>query len=330
MNQIKLFIGEMVKKWEFYLFLFFCLIVIFFSTVSPYFLDYFNLMNALFSFMERGIVALPVILVILSGEIDVSLASIIALSSMSMGLGAEAGAPVFVIILLGLITGIAAGFINGIIITRLDIPAIAVTIGTMSLFRGISNAVLGAEAITSYPAEFKWIGNATVGNTLIPLPFVVFVILASFVGVLLHKTKFGRSIFVIGNNRDVATFSGIRTRNIKLLVFMMTGLFCGIAAVFLTSRIASTRPNIAIGWELEIITSVVLGGIAITGGKGHIGGVLIAIFLLGYLKFGLGLLNVQGKIVIIFVGFLLILAIWLPERLRTYQESRKYRKVTTT
>jgi rhamnose transport system permease protein len=310
--------------WERLLLLLLVAMMATFSLMAPNFLKYFNIMNSMFSFMEKGIIALTVTLVIICGEIDVSLSSMIALSSLVMGLASRAGAGTALIILLGLFVGAAAGFFNGLLISRLEIPAIAVTLGTMSFYRGISYAVLGDQGVKNYPESFLALGNGFIGSTNIPIPLVVFAVLAAAIALLLHKTRFGRYAYIVGNSKKVAAYSGINVANVKLAVFTLTGLFCGIASVLLTSRIGSTRPNIANQWDIEIITAVVLGGVAITGGKGRLDGVLISVFLLGFLKYGLGILNVQGKVAIIFTGFLLIVAVLLPDLMRQVNERLEY------
>ncbi|MCD6122819.1 MAG: ABC transporter permease [Spirochaetales bacterium] len=277
-------------------------------------------MNTTFNFMEKAVIALSMSFIILCADIDISVAGIIAVSSLFMGMAAEHGMQSGMLIVIGLGTGVTAGFLNGLIVTRFGIPAIAVTIGSMSLFRGIAYAVLGDKAYTKYPKSFSYFGQGYIGNTVIPFELVLFIVLALIFAFILHRTSFGRKVFAIGNNPTAARFSGINVNNIRLFIFMLNGLMSGIAAVLLTSRIGSTRPNIANGWELEIITIVVLGGIAITGGRGKIAGVVIAIFLIGFLKFGMGLVNIPGKVMNIVIGFLLIIAIMLPGYINNLRE----------
>ena len=304
---------KLLTQWEFILFLLFILVVIFNSFLSPYFLDYFNIMNTTFNFMEKAIIALSMVFIILVADIDISVAGIIALSSLFMGMASYHGAGTGTLIVIGLMVGILAGLLNGLIITKFNIPAIAVTIGSMSLFRGIAYAVLGDKAYTKYPKSFSYFGQGYIPGTVIPFELVLFVVLAIIFSFMLHRTSFGRKLYAAGNNPVASRFSGIKVNRIRLFLFSLNGFMSGIAAILLTSRIGSTRPNIANGWELEIITTVVLGGIAITGGKGKMLGVIIGIFLIGFLKFGMGLVNIPGKVMNIVVGFLLIIAIMLPD-----------------
>ncbi len=314
-------------QWEIILLFIFIMVVIINSNLSPYFLDYTNLMNTTFNFIEKAIIALPMIFVIICGDIDISVASIIALSSVFMGMASQAGVNTFGLVAVGLFSGMTAGFLNGFIITKFGIPAIAVTLGSMSLFRGIAYVILGDKAFTKYPTSFAFFGQEYIGNTMIPFELILFFILAIIFGIILHKTTMGRKVFAIGNNSTAARFSGIPVNRIRLIIFTVTGLCSGLASILLTSRIGSTRPNIASGWELEIITTVVLGGVAITGGKGNIFGVVISIFIIGFLKFGMGLINVPGKVMNIIIGLLLILAIMLPELLKRLKPKNSFGNV---
>jgi rhamnose transport system permease protein len=315
-------IAAALKSWESILTIVFVLVMFGGSFVSPYFLDPENLLDTTFNFMEKAVVALPMMFIILCGDIDVSVGSIVALSSLAMGAAGAAGADAATLAAIGLVVGLAAGFLNGYLIVKFDVPSIAVTIGTMSLYRGISQAVLGDQAYTKFPESFAWFGQGYLPGTPIPFELVLFLVLAVVVGLVLHKTTFGRKVYALGRNATAAKFSGVDVGRIRVVIFTLTGLFCGIAAILLTSRIGSTRPNIATGLELDAITSVVLGGVAITGGFGGIFGVVVANFLLGYLKFGMGLVNVPGRVMNLVTGALLIVAILIPELIKR-SEGRK-------
>lgn len=281
------------------------------SVASPYFLDAWNLSDATFNFTEKAMIAFAMALLIIAGEIDLSVASIIALASTAMGLVMQAGLGTPGIVATGLAVGLVCGAINGALVTGLGLPSIVVTIGTMSLFRGISYIVLGDQAFRGYPADFAWFGQGYV-FWVISVEFAIFAVLAIVYGLLLHATTFGRAVYAIGNNPAAALFSGVRTQRVKMILFLLTGLMSGLAAVCLTSRLGSTRPSIAMGMELEVVTMVVLGGVSILGGSGSIVGVVIAAFVMGMVTFGLGLLNVPGIVMSIFIGLLLIGVIALP------------------
>lgn len=304
-------IQRYLKSWETLLLAVAVAIFMANSFASPYFLNAWNLSDATFNFTEKAMIAFAMALLIISGEIDLSVASMIALASTAMGAAVQAGFGTPVLILVGLGTGVICGAFNGILVTRMGLPSIVVTIGTMSLFRGISYSVLGDQAYRGYPSDFTFFGQGYIW-WVISFEFVLFLIIAIIYGIILHKTNFGRAIFAIGNNPTGALFSGIRVQRVKFILFLLTGFMSGIAAICLTSRLGSTRPSIAFGWELEIITMVVLGGVNILGGSGSIPGVVIAAFVMGLVTFGLGLLNVPGIVMSIVIGTLLIGVIAMP------------------
>jgi rhamnose transport system permease protein len=281
------------------------------SFASPYFLNAWNLSDATFNFTEKAMIAFAMALLIISGEIDLSVASIIALASTAMGAAAQVGIGTEGLIIVGLIAGLLCGATNGVLVTRFGLPSIVVTIGTMSLFRGISFIILGDQAYRGYPQDFAYFGQGYFW-WVISFEFVLFSILALVYGIILHMTNFVRAVYAIGNNPTGALFSGIRVNRVKFVLFLLTGLMSGVAAICLTSRLGSTRPSIAFGWELEIVTMVVLGGVNILGGSGSIPGVIIAAFVMGLVTFGLGLLNVPGIVMSIVIGALLISVIALP------------------
>jgi len=304
-----------LKSWEMLLIIVAIAIFVANSFASPYFLNPWSLSDATFNFTEKAIIALAMAMVIISGEIDLSVASIIALASTAMGFALQFGVDTPTLVAIGLLVGVACGAFNGMLVSGLGLPSIVVTIGTMSLFRGIAYIVLGDQAFRGYPSDFAFFGQGYVW-WVISFELVLFLALAVVFYIILHRTSFGRSVFAIGNNPVAAQFSGIRVRRIKFVLFILTGLMSGVAAVLLTSRLGSTRPSIAFAWELEVVTMVVLGGVSILGGAGSIFGVVIAAFIMGLVTFGLGLLNVPGIVMSIFIGLMLISVIGLPVVIR--------------
>jgi rhamnose transport system permease protein len=281
------------------------------SLASPYFLSAWSLSDLTFNFTEKALIALAMAMLIISGEIDLSVAAIIALASTLMGMAVQAGAGTPVLVTIGVSVGLACGAFNGFMVTRLGLPSIVVTIGTMSLFRGIAFIILGDQAYKGYPPSFAFFGQGYVW-WVVSFELLLFLAAALVYWFLLHRTSFGRQVFAIGNNRVAARFSGIRVERIRFVLFCLTGLMAGIASVLITSRLGSTRPSIAQGYELEVITMVVLGGVSILGGSGSIPGVVLAALIMGMVTFGLGLLNVPGIVMSIFIGLLLIIVIALP------------------
>lgn len=281
------------------------------SFASPYFLDPWNLSDASYNFTEKAMIAFAMALLIIAGEIDLSVAAIVALASTAMGQAAQAGVGTGGLVAIGLAVGLLCGAFNGTLVTRLGLPSIVVTIGTMSLFRGIAYIVLGDRAFSGYPKSFAWFGQGYV-VWVFTFELALFAVLALIFGILLHRTNFGRHVYAIGNNSTAARFSGVRVERVKMTLFLATGLMAGLASVCLTSRLGSTRPSIGAGMELEVVTMVVLGGVAIAGGSGTIIGVVLAALIMGLVTFGLGLLNVPGIVMSVVIGALLIAVIAAP------------------
>ncbi|MFG6439681.1 ABC transporter permease [Roseateles sp. LKC17W] len=284
--------------------------------VSPY-----ALADSTVNMSERLIIAMAMALLIVAGEIDLSIAATMALASLAMGLAMQTGAPLPVMVLAALATGASCGALNGWLVTRRGLPSIVVTIGTLSLYRGLALVLLGDQAITGYPEALSVLGNGTLGELigvewlLVPIEFAIALLFAVGVAVWMHRTVHGRRVYAIGSNPVAARFSGIAADRYRLWLFVFAGLAAALAAVLLTGRIGSTRPNLAAGWELDAITIALLGGVAIQGGRGSMVGVMLAAVLLGAFTFALGMLNVPGIVMAMVVGVLLIGAMLLP-RLR--------------
>ncbi|TIR88115.1 MAG: ABC transporter permease, partial [Mesorhizobium sp.] len=308
-------LSSAIFSWEALLVVIAILIFAVNSFASPYFLDPWSLSDLTFNFTEKGLIALAMALLIISGEIDLSVAAIVALASTMMGMAAP------VLVAIGIAVGLGCGAFNGLLVTRLGLPSIVVTIGTMSLFRGIAFIILGDQAYKGYPESFAFFGQGYVW-WVFSFELALFLFAALVYWFVLHRTSFGRRVFAIGNNPVACQFSGVRVDRIKFILFCLTGLMSGIASVLITSRLGSTRPSIAQGYELEAITMVVLGGVSILGGAGSILGVVLAAFIMGLVTFGLGLLNVPGIVMSIFIGLLLIIVIALPIVWRRLREGR--------
>jgi rhamnose transport system permease protein len=300
-----------LKRWESVLVVILLLICGVNAWASPYFLDVHNLFDSTQTFSEKALIALSMALVIIGRDIDLSVASIVALCSTAIGWLATRGVSTAGLLAASVLLGTASGMFNGVIITGLKIPAIVVTIGTVSLFRGISFIALGDGAYTEFPEDFSILGQGYLFE-LIPYEFLVFCALALGFTVLLQRTRVGRRLYAYGHNPDAARYSGIDVDAHRFWFFTLNGAMSGLAAVFLTSRIGAARPNMALGWDLEVIAIVVLGGVSVSGGKGSMTGVILSIFVMAMLMFGLGLANVPGISMSIVAGLLLIMAVALP------------------
>lgn len=284
------------------------------GALLPAFLDPYNLADGTFNFSEKALIALPMALLIICREIDISVSGILALASVAMGLAMHAGWPPESLLLVALGVGALCGFLNGYLVTVHALPSIVVTIGAVSLYRGLASVVLGDKAFTGYPQVMMDWGQGYFLD-VIPREFVVLLAMAALFAFVLHATTWGRRIYAIGNNPEAARFSGIAVDRYRLALFVLTGAMAGLAAWLLTGRIGSTRPNIAMGWELEAITMVILGGVGIAGGTGTILGVMLSVLTLGALTYGLSLANVPGIYMTIVVGLLLLATIAVPRLL---------------
>ncbi len=310
------------NTWERVLLALLVVLLVVFGIAQPGFMTPDALADSTFNFSEKGILALALALLIITGEIDLSIAAILALCSLAMGYAMKAGAGPLGMTLAAFATGGVAGAINGILVTRYKLPSIVVTIGTLSLYRGLALVALGDQAISGYPEVFSTLGNSYVGEVIgvrwltVPIEFAILLVCAVVVGVVLHRTVPGRRLYAIGANPVAARFSGIEVDRYRMALFVFAGLMAALAALMLTGRIGSTRPNIAMGWELDAITMVILGGVAIEGGRGSIVGTMLAVLLLGLFTFAMGMANVTGIVMSMVIGALLIVSMVLPRFFR--------------
>jgi len=306
---------HLATRWESLLALLLLAVFVAGGVTLPHFLDPYNLLDGTANFSEKALIALPMALLIICREIDISVAGTLALSSVAMGLAHQAGAPAETLLPVAVGAGLACGWLNGFLVTRFMLPSIVVTIGTIALYRGLASVALGDQAFTGYPQLMADWGQGTFFG-VVPRSFAILLGFAALFAIVLHATAPGRRLYAIGNNPDAARFSGIAVDRYRLGLFMLTGAMAGLAAFLLTGRIGSTRPNIATGWELEIITMVILGGVSIAGGVGTIGGVLLAVLTMGAVTYGLAMANVPGIYMTIVVGVLLVATIALSRLLR--------------
>lgn len=262
------------------------------------------------NFMEMGIVALAMAFVIISKNIDISVASIIAMVSVVLATLSQYGMSLWLSIPIALAVGAISGFFNGYLITKMKIPALVVTLGTMSLYRGAAYVVTGDQTYSKYPPEFSVLGRGTLAG--VPIPLLVFIVLFITSWFILHHTIFGRKTFAIGNNQTAALYSGIKVNWVLIAIFTLTGFYSAIAGVIMTSRNNSTRGNMAQGLELDVITAVVLGGVSMDGGKGNLIGVVLAVFIIGIIRSGMYALNLSPELMKIIIGCLLIISLLLP------------------
>jgi len=315
-------------KWEWLLVVLIVGISIVNGRLSSHFWRYTGIMDALSVFLEKGFMVLPMALVLIIGDIDISVASIVALSSVLMSMSYKAGLSMTIAILVALATGASCGYFNGLLISRIPgLSAIIVTLAGSSLYRGIAYILLGDQAIGGFPSWYSYLAWGYVGGTHIPFIIVMFVICAIIYGLLLHRTAWGRKVYAMGINPVAARFSGVPVAKIKQIIFTLNGLMAGVAAVFLTSKLGSSRPNIATGYELEVIAIAVLGGVSPSGGKGGIVGVCLALILMRLLRYGMGLVNVPGQVMMVIIGIVLIGVVMLPNIFSSRRGKRRSQEV---
>jgi len=267
-------------RWEALLVLAILGLMVLGATLSPFFLTSGNFGNLIAALMEVAIMAIPMTLIIVVGEIDLSVESMAGLASSILGFLWAAGVPLTVGIPLVLLIGALGGLLNGLLIARGGLPSLVVTLGTLALFRGMALIVLGPRGVSDFPTVFTDFGFGHVPGTDIPWPFVVFVGLAILFGVVLHRTWVGRQIYAVGRNQGAARFSGVRVARLKISLFVLSGLIAALAGIILTARLSSARADAAQGMTLTVVTVVLLGGVNIFGGSGSIPGVALALGLL--------------------------------------------------
>jgi rhamnose transport system permease protein len=276
------------------------------TSLSPDFLTSFSLYSGISTNVEHALIALPLTLVIITGEIDISIASTLGLASVVLGRLVLAGAPFAVAIAAALAVGILCGLVNGLAVTKIGIPSLVATLATMGLYRGLASIVIGQQSVSSFPSWFTSFGFQSVpGLSWLPWTAIVFIVLAALTYLVLHRSVVGRMLYAIGNNADAARFSAVPVDRLKLWSFVITGLVSALAGVIFTARVSSARYDNGLGWELAIVTAVLLGGVSIFGGKGSLGGVLLSLVLIGSLTTGLSLANVSSDVQQIVIGALL-------------------------
>jgi len=271
------------------------------------------------------LIALPLTLVIITGEIDLSVASTVGLSSAVMGKLWFAGLPLELIIPLCLLLGVVLGAVNGLLVTKLGLPSLAVTIGTLALYRGLAFVVLGDQAVADFPRSWTTWAISSIGTTGIPVVVVPLLVLVVITGVVLHATPIGRALYAMGNSEDAARFSGIDVARTKLWLFIVTGVVAALGGVYWTLRYGSARADNATGLELQVIAAILLGGVSIFGGRGGLVGVIAGVLLLASVRNALQLVNVPSDVLNIVTGVLLIIAVVAPQvaaRLRRIRRPR--------
>lgn len=279
--------------------------------LAPEFLTLQNQINLFQLSIEKIIVALVMTLIIINAEIDLSVASVMGLSACTFGYLVTGGFPAAGAMVVCLIVGLVAGMINALLIARAGIPSLVVTLAMLIGFRGFARVLVKDQSMGDFPLWFTHLGqDALVGP--LPLSLVLFLIFLVGLGILLHRTGFGRQIVVIGTNAEVARFSGLNVARVKTVLFLMSGFIAALAGLLYAARLGSVRGDAGTGFELDIITMVLLGGVSIFGGKGSMTGVVLSILIILNLRNGMALTNITGHIQTGVIGVLLIASVLIP------------------
>jgi ribose/xylose/arabinose/galactoside ABC-type transport system permease subunit len=312
--------------------IFLVVLCIVFGTLSPAFFTSVNIFNVLRQVSIYGLLAIGMTFIILTGGIDLSIGSVLALAGLvgaavakgSTGLltgaaaGEGSGLPVPVAILAAIAVGLAAGLIQGLGVAKLKVPAFIVTLGGLSAFRGAALVFSNGQPISAFAPEYRWWGQGMVGP--VPVPVIIFVTFALLAGVVLRYTKYGRRIYAVGGNQQAARLSGLNVDRLILSVYVISGFFAGLSGFLLSSRLNSAEQVAGIGYELTVIAGVVIGGTGFLGGEGGIFGTVVGILLIGVLANGLTLLNVSSYYQQIIIGLIIVFAVffdqWVKSRRR--------------
>jgi rhamnose transport system permease protein len=273
-----------------------------------------------------AMVALPMTMLVVAGEVDLSVGSMVGLSSALMGALWNAGWPIVYLIVFCLLAGALGGLLNGWLVTRLGLPSLAVTIGTLAAYRGLAQIILGANAVTDFPQNYLNFGAGRIGTTFLPYTFILYAVLLVAAAVVLHATPIGRSLFAVGANREAAFFAGIRVKRLKLAMFVLTGLISALAGVVWTLHYASARYDNATGLELSVIAAVLLGGVDFDGGRGTLGGAVAGVALLGVLQNLMSLSDVSSQSQTVVTGVLLVISVLGPRVARQVRDTVRRRR----
>ena len=286
--------------------------IVYGAASSPDFWTGGNFNSLTSNVVEVALMALAMTFIIVAAEIDLSVASILGLSSALLGYLWNHNWPMEGILPVVLLAGAAAGAVNGLLVTKVGLPSLAVTIGTLALYRGLAFVILGDQAVADFPSSYTNLGFGNFAGTQIPNPIVLFAVLAVIFGFVLHRTAIGRSVFAIGANEEAALFSGLRVKRIKLWLFVVSGAMSALAGIVYTFRFSSARADNGSGLELSVVAVVLLGGVSIFGGKGRMWAVVVAVFLLGTIRNALTLNDVSDEVLTIVTGSLLLLSVLGP------------------
>ena len=320
-------IVKALNSWEGFLLLVLVLLFVGNTINSPVFFTLNNQINLFQLSIEKVIVAVIMTFVIINAEIDLSVASIMGFAACLFGWLFQSGVSASGAVVIVLAAGAILGAFNAFWIAWVGIPSLVVTLATMIAFRGFARVLVEDRGITGFPDWFDKLGQAPLVGP-IPLSILVFFVLVFFFYIVLQRTVFGRQVYFIGSNRDVAEYSGINVRGVQAIIFTLSGLISALAGLLFAARLGAVRGDAALGFELDIITIVLLGGVSIFGGRGTMVGTLLAILIVLNLRNGMALADITGHIQTGVLGILLILSVMVPNIQEWIKKLRKLGKGT--
>jgi rhamnose transport system permease protein len=316
---VKRFVMGLFVRWETVLVILILLVGLWCRSLSPLFLTKLNLLDLATPYIFIGLMALGLTFVVIAGEIDISVASILAVSVVVLGQVYESGANIWFAATVALLVATGLGLINGFLVAVVGLPSLAVTLGTLAAYRGVAFLIHSGEGVATFPTGFTNIGIGYVWGGQVPVALLVFLGAAIALGFLLHATRFGRYLYALGSNREAARFSGIPVTRTRMLVFGLSGLMAGVAGLVYVGFFGSSRADAAQDSLLDVVTAVVLGGVNIFGGAGSMVGVVLAVLLVAEIRNGMLLDNIGGDTQNIVIGVLLLAAILAGNAIRALQ-----------
>ncbi len=312
-----------LRRWELALVLLFGATLVFGASQSGAFITTTTLFYAGLNMGQIAIMALPLTLIVITGEIDLSVAAMLGLSCTVFGYAFAHGIDIYLAALIALSVGVVGGSLNGFLVTRLGLPSIAVTIGTLTMFRGIAEVIIGQQEATGFPTSLTAIGVTPIPGTKIAWTFGIFLALAIIYGGVLHMTPIGRSLYAIGLNRDTAFFSGIRVNRIKFTLYVLSGFVCAFVGILYALQNDASRYDAGLGLELNVVAVVLFGGVSIFGGRGTIMGVVVSVLVVGAFTDALTLINVSAEAQNVVFGVLLLVSVLVPNGADGYNRLRR-------
>ena len=299
------------------------MVLILASTTTEGFLTSLNFSYIFSNTSEITIMAFAMTFLIITGEIDLSIASILALGSSMLGWSYQKGAPIWLAIIICLVVGTLCGFINGFLVTKVGLGSLAVTIGTLALYRGIANGILGENTVNEFPEAYTSFGFDTFGTSFMPKTMPLIIFFGLLFGFLLHRTPFGRRTLAIGQSPEAARFAGINVVRHKIIVFTFTGFMSGVAGVIYTFRFSTAQADNGVGLELLVMSAILLGGVSIFGGVGTMWGVVAGVLLAGSVESWLTLREINAQWRTIVTGILLLISVAAPVLVAKNKERRE-------